>query len=261
MRPSKIWGGTAVETLAALTEKSLLRRREDPDGETRFWMLETIREYALEQAVSLGRLPGIAEQHALHQVLLSDRAAVGIEGPEQRYWLERIEHELPNVRGALEHLIGQGAPQAVQLAANLTRFWEIRSSQLEAKERLQAALDAAPPDSPHYARALGSAATIELMIGEPGAAVRHALAALEQLRPGETRLIERAHCHLGRAKWVLGDEPDPASTTARRSSRLARPRTGSRSRTHSRATRSGHRSPTTPSSSGRSSRRCYVFAA
>ena len=202
----QIWGGTAVETLAALTEKSLLRRREDPDGETRFWMLETIREYALEQAVSSGRLPGIAEQHALHQVLLSDRAAVGLEGPEQRYWLERIEHELPNVRGALEHLIGQGAPQAVQLAANLTRFWEIRSYQLEAKERLQAALDAAPPDSPHYARALGSAATIELMIGEPGAAVRHALAALERLGPGETRLIERAHCHLGRAKWVLGDE-------------------------------------------------------
>ncbi|MFZ0376664.1 MAG: hypothetical protein WAL38_02455 [Solirubrobacteraceae bacterium] len=219
----QIWGAAAVETLAALAEKSLLRRREDTDGETRFWMLETVREYAVGQAVSSGRLPQILEQHALHQLLFSDRAAAGLEGREQRYWLERIEHELPNLRGALEHLIRLLAPQSVEMAANLTRFWEIRGYHLEAKERLLAALEAAPPDSPHYARALVSSATIELRIGETALAQRHALAALERLGPGESRLTQRALSHLGRVSWVLGeeDESDERHREAIRQARAA----------------------------------------
>ena len=142
--------------LISLAAKSLLRRREDPDGEPRFWMLETVREYAVGQAVSSGRLPQILEQHALHQLLFSDRAAAGLEGREQRYWLERIEHELPNLRGALEHLdIRLLAPQSVEMAANLTRFWEIRSYHLEAKERLLAALEAYLTREPPLCESIG----------------------------------------------------------------------------------------------------------
>jgi predicted ATPase/DNA-binding SARP family transcriptional activator len=91
----QIWGGATVEALVALTEKSLLRRREDQDGQTRFWMLETVRQYALEEAARTFCLREAADEHARHQLVLSDRAAAGLEGPEQRYWLDRLEPELP----------------------------------------------------------------------------------------------------------------------------------------------------------------------
>ena len=201
-----IWGGATVEALVALTEKSLLRRREDQDGQTRFWMLETVRQYAVEVAARTCCLRRAADQHARHQLVLSDRAAEGLEGPEQRYWLDRLEPELPNFRGALEHLMSQHAPESVQMASNLSRFWEIRSYQLEAKDWLRAALDAAAPDSPHYASALLSAASAAFFIGEPAAAQRHALAALARLGPGESSLSQRALSYLGRASWVLGDK-------------------------------------------------------
>jgi hypothetical protein len=92
------------------------------------------------------------------------------------------------------------------MASNLSRLWEIRSYQLEAKDWLRAALDAAAPDSPHYASALLSAASVAFFIGEPAAAQRHALAALARLGPGESSLSQRALSYLGRASWVLGDE-------------------------------------------------------
>ena len=49
-----LWGPLSVEGLISLTEKSLLGRREDPDGEPRFSMLETVREFALARAAAEG---------------------------------------------------------------------------------------------------------------------------------------------------------------------------------------------------------------
>jgi predicted ATPase len=55
-----------IETVAALVDKSLLRRRDDPDGQPRFWMLETVREYASEALARKGEADAVGSQHAAY---------------------------------------------------------------------------------------------------------------------------------------------------------------------------------------------------
>ena len=74
-----LWGPLSVEGLISLTEKSLLGRREDPDGEPRFSMLETVREFALARAAAEGLTESMAAAHAEHYCELTERAAPELE--------------------------------------------------------------------------------------------------------------------------------------------------------------------------------------
>ncbi len=99
-----IWGTGAVDRLSSLAEKSLLGLREDPDGEPRFWMLETIREFALGRAAAAEGNADGANRHANWFLSLSEQAAPHLLGPEQGEWLERLERDHANLRAALEYL-------------------------------------------------------------------------------------------------------------------------------------------------------------
>jgi predicted ATPase len=59
-------GIAPIETIAALVERSLLRRHDDPDGLPRFSMLETIREYAEERVARHGEADAVAGRHAAY---------------------------------------------------------------------------------------------------------------------------------------------------------------------------------------------------
>jgi hypothetical protein len=63
-----------MEGLASLVDKSLLRQEEQAEGEARFWMLQTLREFGLERLNSEGEAEATPEMHAQYFLLLSDEA-------------------------------------------------------------------------------------------------------------------------------------------------------------------------------------------
>ncbi|MEO8953258.1 MAG: hypothetical protein ABI396_11080, partial [Ktedonobacteraceae bacterium] len=92
--------GDILEDLTSLVDKSLLRQEEQAEGEVRFWMLQTLREFGLEQLNSGGELEGSREAHAEYYLRLVEEAEPYLQGTEQVRWLARLEQEHENVRTA-----------------------------------------------------------------------------------------------------------------------------------------------------------------
>jgi predicted ATPase len=153
--------GADLDTLQSLVDKSLVRRTDD-----RFWMLETIREYALER---LNELPDAQETRRRHfdhyrAIAGSANLAPDSEGA-QRHDLVLAEQD--NIRSALDWAAGAGEIEAaLRLAMSVEQFWVARSA-FEGARRLAALLSAAPqlPDDLR-ARALRDLAGTLQMSGD-----------------------------------------------------------------------------------------------
>jgi predicted ATPase/DNA-binding SARP family transcriptional activator len=136
-----------LDALQSLLDNSLLRRRDG--DEPRFAMLETLREYALEQLAASGEEEAIRRRHVEHFRALLDEAWVPLTGPEQGVWLERLEREHANLRAAVAFAFESGDVEtAFELAAGLRRFWYVHGHAeegLRVYESLLARADAASP--------------------------------------------------------------------------------------------------------------------
>jgi predicted ATPase/class 3 adenylate cyclase len=154
--------GADLDTLQSLVEKSLLRHT----GE-RFWMLETIREYAAERLEKSAEADELRGRHADHFLALAEEAHANLRGGSQeRDWLDRLEAELDNFRAALDRLEAIGEAQlALQLAGALYPFWYRRGHAPEGGRRLRRLLTLDERPTPARARALNGAA---VMVGAAG---------------------------------------------------------------------------------------------
>ncbi|MGH2446290.1 MAG: ATP-binding protein [Candidatus Limnocylindria bacterium] len=133
--------GELLDALDSLVEKSLVRQIEGYAGEPRFVMLETIREFGLEQAGERGRLDGLRESHAGFFTELAETAAGHVMGSEKRGWLDRLEEDHDNLRAALGWAIEDGRVElAMRIGAALWRFWQMRGHLAEGLERLEQVL-------------------------------------------------------------------------------------------------------------------------
>ncbi len=113
--------------LERLLEHSLLRQEEGLKGEPRFTMLETIREYGLEQLKALADADAARRMHFEYFLTLAETAEPELSGPDQGVWLDRLEIEHDNVRAALDWGVERNeAEVALRLAAGLWRFWLVR---------------------------------------------------------------------------------------------------------------------------------------
>jgi predicted ATPase len=124
-----------LDTLQSLVDKSLLRVR---DGE-RFWMLETIREYAADRLEQSGEAETIRDRHLDHLVTLSERAYED-QWSASEAWFATLEAEHDNLRAALDWAGERHPAREAELAGAVAPYWMIRGHTREAKDRLTHAL-------------------------------------------------------------------------------------------------------------------------
>lgn len=135
--------GVILEELEALVDKSLLRLEELEEGESRFSMLQTLREYGLERLTAAGEMEATQEAHALYYLTEAEKIAPRLEGGETAHWLDQLEQEHKNLYAALSWLLERArsestyAEQALRFCTALEDFWEIRSYFQEAHSFLE----------------------------------------------------------------------------------------------------------------------------
>ena len=151
-------------TLVSLLDKSLLRRTGD-----RFWMLETIREFALERLGELAERDDVRDRHARFYVGLAEDVEPELRGPRQTELLDRLDQEQPNIRAALRRLSATDAVAQARLAGACWYFWYLRSHYREGRDELAAALDHAPVlPAAVEVRLHDGLVTLELCLGRDG---------------------------------------------------------------------------------------------
>ncbi len=149
-----------ADTLQSLLDKSLVRRRDD-ELRPRYWMLETLRQFAAEMLVGSPEEEEVGVRHTDYYVALAKMARPELEGANQESWLNRLELEHGNVRAVLERAITSAPGVALELAASMYHFWHIRGHLSEGRKWLEEAAERVETrDTLLCADALGSAADL-----------------------------------------------------------------------------------------------------
>jgi predicted ATPase len=188
-----------LDTLQSLVEKSLLRFT---DG--RYWMLETIREYARELTERSSEAEELSYRHLAYFV---DLAEVARSAGEREEWIERLELERENVRAALSWASRADAQAALRLAEDFSWFWIARGPLSEGLRWLEPAV-AAATDVPleRLALAFRHIAGFSIRLGDPARACRAAEASLALSRQvGDNLGIAMALEEVGEARSQLGE--------------------------------------------------------
>src|SRR6478609_6911663 len=118
--------GHVMDTLGSLVDSSLVRP-QTRNGEPRFGLLETIREYALERLRDGADWREAHDRHAAYFRALAEPAPAELQGPGQLAWLDRLETEHGNLGAAMSWLVEQDQLEpAIQLSWATWRFWWLR---------------------------------------------------------------------------------------------------------------------------------------
>ena len=193
--------GADLGAIELLLEKNLVRR-----SDKRFFLLETIREYAEARLAESGERDALQQSHALHFLAAAERAEPELTGVEQAVWLERIAQDHENLRAAFEQLSGDARESALRLASSLVLFWFVRGVYAEGIDWLGRAIGAADTRSPALAKALWGWAFLEVISGRHESARTHLTEALAVAREvGADSTEARALCVLGLLAFFEND--------------------------------------------------------
>lgn len=192
-----------LDTLQSLVDKSLLRRTGD-----RFWMLETIREYAVERLGASSEAGKMRHRHANWFLALAEAAEPHLRTSNAKLWLGRLEADHDNLRLAVGSGEDAGRTQFVlRLVGALWRLWYQRGHLAEGLRRVEDALAADALPTSARAKALNGAAVLAYVNGDPVSTRMRADEALELHRTlGDTWGAGYAEFMLG---TVASDEGDP----------------------------------------------------
>ena len=189
------------DILQSLLDKSLVRKRDTTAG-PRYWMLETIREYATERLEESSEGDHLRRRHS---ELFLDLAEEGTFVLMDSTWADRIDAELDNVRVALDFAGAAGESQRILRAtASLRDFWFTRGHIAEGLTRLENALSADIAPTPARCSALVAASMAAMMAGDDPLAREHADEAMSLADSlGDPYLSALARCQ---DAWVLTEE-------------------------------------------------------
>jgi predicted ATPase/DNA-binding SARP family transcriptional activator len=208
-----------LESLGILVDNNLLRRREG-----RCTMLETVRHFAVERLEEAGA-DDLRRRHAEWLTELAETMAerTSVAGEDAKTWLDRIQPEHDNIRGALAWSLEHEPELALRLASSLRLFWEVRGHFSEGGRWLEEALvhvDEVPP--PVRIRALSASGAIAFRLGDFERARERFEATLVQARElGDELWTARALSDVGTVAAAL-EEYDDASVLLEESADLFR---------------------------------------
>ncbi|HEU5098510.1 MAG TPA: tetratricopeptide repeat protein, partial [Roseiflexaceae bacterium] len=162
-----------LDGLESLIDQSLLKQVESSNGEPRLYLLETIREYALERLKASGETDVLEREHAIYFLTIAERTELALHSDMEAEWLRKLEVEYDNLRAALTWALADSRAQrsgtettalpatsrasssthyarltptelGVQLAGAMGSFWLIHGRLGEARQWLTLAQACAP---------------------------------------------------------------------------------------------------------------------
>jgi predicted ATPase/DNA-binding CsgD family transcriptional regulator len=138
---------TVLDELARLVDHSLVQVVERA-GETRYRLLQTVRQYGLEKLDASGETDAVHRAQTRYLVTLAERAQAGLAGSEQARWIERLDAERDDLRAVLDRELSEAPETAGRLAGLLWPFWSRRGAYQEARIRLERAVALADQMTP-----------------------------------------------------------------------------------------------------------------
>jgi len=159
--------GGADDLVGRLVEASLIVP-EEREGETRYRLLETVRQYAAEQLESHGDTAAVRRRQAGHFLTVAESAQT--RGGGQLRGLRQLDADIDNMRAAAEFAIATGdVDTEIRLAAALWPYWHVRGHLAEGRDRLEAAIAReAAAASGAYTRAVFGAGILAWSVGDYG---------------------------------------------------------------------------------------------
>jgi len=115
-----------LDVLSELVNKSLVMARREQGQETRYRLLETIRQYARERLGPAGQRATLRQRHLNYFLHLGEQAEPALFGPDQAAWLQRLDQELDNLRLALKWALETDREAGVRLVTTVWPFWDGR---------------------------------------------------------------------------------------------------------------------------------------
>ena len=183
--------GGADDLVGRLVDASLMVP-EARDGETRYRLLETVRQYAAERLESRGETADVRQRHADHFLTLAE--SVQTRGAGQLRGLRQLDADIDNMRTALDFAVAAGDAQTeLRFVAALWPYWHVRGHLAEARDRLESAI-AREGASAHdaYTRAAYGAGILAWSIGDYGRVRVLAKELLDSSRASGSRSDEHA---------------------------------------------------------------------
>ncbi|HEY8292721.1 MAG TPA: tetratricopeptide repeat protein, partial [Thermomicrobiales bacterium] len=118
---------------------------EGADGEPRFGMLQTIREFCLEQIDEHGEMKPLRAGHAAYFLTVAEEGAAALRGQQQGIWFDRLEEEHDNIRAALDWALAEGTGMLpLRIANAMGLFWHRHGHHVEGVRWLETCLAAIP---------------------------------------------------------------------------------------------------------------------
>ncbi|MGW0552217.1 BTAD domain-containing putative transcriptional regulator [Streptomyces altiplanensis] len=196
-----------LDLLARLVDRSLVVLDDRAEG-PRYRLLESVKEYGLEQLRAAGEAEAVRERHSLYYTELAVRAQPLLRGPGQQRQLRRLDQESANLRRAFACAVQRGAAdQALRTVNALAWYWVLRGRLAQARGALDTALAAAPAQlTPERALAMAWQTGIALLEGtaaDGAERIREVLAAYDEVddAPGQATAL----WFLGAAQMGSGD--------------------------------------------------------
>ena len=197
-----------LDLLTRLVDKSLVIA-EELNGDVRYRLLETVRQYGQEKLAASEEAESLRDRHMTWFLELAEQSEAKLRGPEQIPALEVLEREVDNLRSALDWSKGENVDSEIglRLASALHRFWSMRGYLTEGREWSEAVLtrSGAAPSSTH-ANALYGAGALARDLGDYTRAETHVAAALGiYLQVGDQSGVSAALNILGHVARLRGD--------------------------------------------------------
>jgi predicted ATPase/class 3 adenylate cyclase len=124
-----------LDLVQQLVDKSLIFVEREPEGTSRYAMIESVWHYARQKLEDAGELDALRQRHLEYFVGFAETAGRHLEGAAQKEWLDRCQREVFNFRGAFEWAIHHGMVESgIRMVSALYRFLEIRVSLEEARK-------------------------------------------------------------------------------------------------------------------------------